>query len=703
MRIRKILIASFYVRKELNMNTQSATNAHENMQQPPSPSKFKLPFPQNRWLRFLVIALLVFVLLNIIFTIWFFSLDISKLAKPMPVATKIYDNNGQIASQQSSTKFEPVTLAHIPKQLREAVVAAEDQRFYQHSGVDVRSIARALWRDIRQRQFAEGGSTITQQLAKNMFLPLDKTLGRKLKEAAYALKIELTYSKDEILMLYLNNIYYGEGQWGIERAAKTYFAKNTDDLTLAESATLAGLSKAPSTYNPLRNKDAALERRNIVLTLMREQNFITADAEKQAEASPMTVAQAVDDKTVNKYADFVDAVMTEASESYGISEGQLLSSGLSIYTTVDPTVQLAAEAVYQDDQFFPASKPDQLIQSGTVIIDQHNGEIRGIVGHRGQRVQRSFNYATKLKRQPGSSFKPLSVYGPALEKGYTPDSLLYDGDLNINGYQPKDYDLQTRGQVTLTEAIAKSWNIPAVWLLHEIGVDAGMEYAARSGIPLTKDDRTLGLALGGLSVGTSPLSMAQAFTGFANLGNRFPAHTIKKILDHTQKVLVDVQPQAVKVTTPAAAYTMTSLLVNAVQTGTGNAALLDRPTAGKTGTTELPNTPEFAGITGSVSKDAWFVGYTPELTAAVWLGYDKTDKTHYLTSSSAAPARIFQEIMSRALQGQPIKPFPVPEGLVVAADKGNQTHHAPPKANKSKPDDHNPARNNGHGKEKRKE
>jgi penicillin-binding protein 2A len=639
------------------------------MQTKKLPNYFLMRFPKRWWLRVIILLIVAFGLFSLIFIIWFTNLDISKLSQPLPKPVLIYDKDGKLASELFTTKIEAVTIDHIPKQLRDAVVATEDRRFYAHSGVDLISIARALWKDIKSQEYAEGGSTITQQLAKNMFLPMDKTLGRKLKEAAYALKIELNYSKDEILELYLNHIYYGEGQWGIGRAAQTYFSKNTENLTLAESAVLAGIPKAPTTYNPIRNKESALERRNTVLALMNEQKFITNDVYQKTVVSPLSLAKAKNEQSTQQYSDFMDKVMSEAAELYGIDEAQLLSSGFHIHTTLDPVVQKAAEAVYHDDQFFPASKPDQLIQSGTVVIDQHSGAIRAIVGHRGDGVVRGFNYATMLKRQPGSSFKPLSVYGPALENGYKPESMLFDGDLNINGYQPQDYDKQTRGQVTLQEAITKSWNIPAVWLLHQIGIDTGIDFATRAGISLTKDDRKLGIALGGLSEGTSPLEMAQAFTAFANQGEMIPAHTINNILTNSDKIVIETKPLPTKVTQPEVAYTMTDLLVHAVNEGTGQAALLNRPTAGKTGTTELPATAEFAGITGAVAKDAWFVGYTPELTAAVWVGYDKTDKDHYLTSSSSVPAGIFREILAHALEGQPIVPFTVPASVVQERQK----------------------------------
>jgi penicillin-binding protein 2A len=649
-------------------------------------------FPKKWWIRLVLIGLLGVCLLTITFFIWYSNLDISKLAEPLPKPAIIYDINGKLAAKLDTTKISPVTIEQIPQQLKDAVIAVEDRRFYDHSGVDARSILRALWRDLRSQSFAEGGSTITQQLAKNMFLPTDKSLGRKLKEAAYASKIELTYSKDEILMLYLNHIYYGDGQWGIQRAAKNYFGKNTDDLSLAESALLAGIPKAPTTYNPKRSKEAASVRRNVVLSLMKDQKYINDAEFNQAEASPIQLTKVTNDNNSTQYVDFMDTVMSEATTIFGFTEAQLLSNGLQFYTTLDPVVQQAAEAVYKDDTLFPDSKSDQLIQSSAVIIDQHTGEIRGLVGHRGESVYRGFNYATQLKRQPGSSFKPLAVYGPALEKGYSPDSLLPDLPLNINGYQPKNYDGQTRGNVTMQEAIAKSYNIPAVWLLNEIGLDSGMNFVTRAGVSLTKEDRNLGIALGGLSEGTSPLLMAQAFTSFSNQGLLHPAHTIVRILTSSGELLASADESSTQVTTPEVAYTMTALLANAVNQGTGTAAALNRPTAGKTGTTQLPDTAEFAGIAGG-SKDIWFVGYTPELTAAIWVGYENTDKNHYLTTGSAAAASIFNHILSQALINQPVVPFPIPSSMI----DQNVKQDSPKNDNKA---DNNNDKSNDHGKDK---
>ncbi|MBC2724466.1 MAG: penicillin-binding protein, partial [Desulfosporosinus sp.] len=294
------------------------------------------------------------------------------------------------------------------------------------------------------------------------------------------------------------------------------------------------------------------------------------------------------------------------------------------------------------------------------------GGIRGLVGYRGERVYRGLNHATstQLERQPGSSLKPFSVYGPALEKGYSPDSMVSDHPLNINGYAPKNYDNQHRGYITMQEAVRHSWNIPAVWLLNEIGIASGVDFTQRSGIPLEEEDHTLSLALGGLSKGVTPLQMAQAYGMFANLGIMNKAYAISKITTKDGTVIFQAQPEAVQVTTPSVAYMMTLMLQDVVINGTGENAYLSRPTAGKTGSVELPHTEEFKGISKGV-KDVWFVGYTPELTAAVWMGYDNTDRNHYLTTSGGSePAVVFKEILSRALESTPVVPFEIPQEYI---------------------------------------
>lgn len=625
------------------------------------------------------------------------SLDVSKLSQPLPAPTLVLDRYGKPASQLSSSKIEPVPLEQIPQSLKDAVVAVEDRRFYEHPGVDIQAILRALVRDIVKGGYSEGASTITQQLSKNLFLNTDKTIGRKLREAAYALKVDMTYSKNEILETYLNSIYFGEGCYGVQGAAKTYFGKRVQELTLPESALIAALPKAPSKYSPLKNEDQALERRNTVLALMREQGKITEQAYEQAKAAPLGVVKGQQaDDLKGRYPAYVDAVIDEAVNEYGFTDDQLLTGGLKITTELDPKVQDAVNDVYRTDSLFPQGKPDQPVQSGAVVLDQRTGGIRAVAGGRGDEVFRGFSRATQLRRQPGSSFKPIIVYGPALERGYTPDSMLYDGSLNIGGYQPEDWDHQTRGKVTMQEAIVHSWNVPPVWLLNELGIDAGLQFAAKLGIELPKQDRQLGIALGGLSEGVSPLQMAQAFSAFAAQGDLHSAHTISRIETSDGHVLIEAKPQSHTVMKPSTAAAMTYMLQDAVARGTGKNASMDRPVAGKSGTTQLPDTKEFAGLDSNAAKDAWFVGYTPELTAAIWVGYDRTDRNHYLmTSGGAVPAVLFREIMQRALAGVPVVPFDLAPSANLAPPAVQQDI-PPPEAGPMQHEAH------GHGKGKKK-
>ncbi|WP_199613595.1 transglycosylase domain-containing protein [Paenibacillus alkalitolerans] len=590
------------------------------------------------------------------------SLDVAAFAKPMTQPTQILDRNGEKIYTLSVRKSEPVPISAMPESLIQAIIAVEDRRFYEHPGVDILSIARALYRDLRAGNIVEGGSTITQQLAKNAFLSPDKSFERKLREAAYALKIDMTYDKQEIMERYLNTIYFGEGAWGVQAASRTYFGKDVGELTLDEAALLAGLPKAPSRYSPVKNPEGALQRRNLVLTLMAEQGMIDENTLKDSSAKAIVLRPHEESENQGRYASYVDAVIQEAIDVYGMSENQLMSGGWVIKTEMDGTVQDAAVEVYADPAQFPDSANGQLVQSGSVFLDQRTGGIRAIVGYRGEGTYRAFNRATQLRRQPGSSFKPIAAYGPALEQGYTPLSKLYDGPIDVNGYRPRNWDRRYHGEVSMFEAVRQSWNIPAVWLLDRIGIEKGMEFAERLDIPLTPQDRNLGLALGGLSKGVSPLHMAHAFSAFANNGLLYTAHTIGSVESQDGEIIAKFDEKPRQAIHPHIAYTMTILLQNAVENGTGrNAAIPGRPTAGKTGTTELPETGEFEGIRGA--KDLWFVGYTPELTGAVWIGYDQTDREHYLTTSSAAAASVFREIMSRALADAPRSSFDVPEGF----------------------------------------
>jgi penicillin-binding protein 2A len=607
----------------------------------------------RRWRKPVGIALAVTAALFLIVVNAAISMsDISALKDAAPHPTIIYDRKGRVASEISASKKEAVDIKRVPTHLVQAVVAMEDQRFYHHSGIDYVGTLRALIHNLSAGETVQGGSTITQQLAKNVFLTHDRTYKRKFKEMLLAKKIEREYSKNEIMEMYLNNIYFGEGAWGIKRAAEIYFGKDVNRLTLGESALLAGMIKAPSVLNPFKDFQKTMKRRDLVLDRMVELGFITEKEKKAAVGQEIVLQGKRLDNDARRFPHYVDYILEEAVSRYGLTANEVLNGGLQIHTELDPKMQQAVESVYKNDDLFPAGGKDQIVQSGAVLIDPSTGGIRALVGGRGKHTFRGFNRASQLKRQPGSTMKPLAVYTPALESGYDLDSRLLDKPTNFGDYRPKNHDGRYRGEVTMYEAVVDSLNVPAVWLLDQIGVDRGMETVRRFGIPLDEKERQLGLALGGLNGGTSPLQLAQAYSAFANRGVMVEAHAIRRIEKPDGELVAQWYKKSVRVTSEEVAQKITYMLKGVVDEGTGTAARIPgRPTAGKTGTTQLPGG-------GDGAKDNWFVGYTPQLVGAVWLGYDKTDGNHYLTTTSGqTAARIFREMMAASLKGEPVQTF----------------------------------------------
>ena len=651
--------------------------------------KFQLNIIRRFNKTLLLYGLLIFGIIAIVFTIFIVitsQVDISKLGKALPQPLVIYDINGDAVSEQSSVNFTAVPLSEIPDDLIAAIIAVEDKRFYDHAGVDFIGIVRSAWANARAGSVVGGGSTITQQLAKNLFYTSEQTYTRKIKEAITAYRIERKYTKDEILELYLNQIYFGEGTWGIQDAAKMYFDKDIQDITLAEAALLAGLPKAPTHYSPFQHEDKAKERRNLILSLLYDQKYLDQNEYEKAVSEEIVLRDGALIGLSGKYPGYIDYVIEEAIDKYGYSEEYLLSSGLHIYTQMDPVVQSAIETAYATDELFPESSGKDLVQSATIVLDPYTGGIRGLVGYRGKHFYRGFNRATQLRRQPGSAIKPLAVYAPALEEGYKPSSMLIDEKTDFDGYSPTNINDSYQGKVTLYDALVHSINVPAVALLNEMGVATGIDFLKKSGIPLNKNDRNLGIALGGFTEGVSPLEMAQAFSIFPNLGTMNRAHAITKITSGTGKVLLQVEEEEVEVMKPENAYTMTQMLIGVVKEGTGKSAALDRPTAGKTGTTQLPSTDDFKGVSGA--RDAWFVGYTPELVTAVWVGYDKLDPNYVMKSSGGNhPAKIFQAIMSKALENTDVSEFKKPKNYKGGGFKENNKN-----PDKETPNDKNPGK-----------
>ncbi|MFT8322991.1 MAG: PBP1A family penicillin-binding protein [Bacillus sp. (in: firmicutes)] len=595
----------------------------------------------------ILLALLLVVLLSILYFTYLASqANVSTLKAGLSQATVIYDKDGDEATRIKTDRTEGITLKDVPDYVPKAVVAIEDERFYKHNGFDIKGIARAFFKNIFAGRITGGGSTITQQLTKNALLSSEQTYKRKAEELFLAVEIEKHYKKDEILQMYLNHVYFGSGAWGISSASQKYYHKNIQDVSISEAALLAGLLQAPSALDPYKNYDGAIKRRNIVLSKMKEKNVITKEQYKEALAEKIVLKDGGGTFIKRDYPYFVDAVIDEAISKYGLTQDELLKRGYKIYTEMDQNLQATLEKTFARDYLFPSSSDNTFVQGGAVLLDPETGGVRGLVGGRKQQVFRGFNRATQIKAQPGSTMKPLAVYTPALEEGYKITSTLQDKPFKKGDYEPQNFTKTYKGEVPMYEALEQSLNVPAVWLLDKIGLDKGLDSLKRFGIPLDKEDEYLGIALGGMHKGVSPLEMAEAYSTFPNDGVRMESHLITKIVGPTGSIIAEYKPQSTKVTSKAVANDITSMLLDVIKSGTGQGAKVTGfQIAGKTGSTQLP----YKNISGT--KDQWFVGYTPNLVGAMWLGYDKTDQQHYLKSKSSGDVvPIFKTIMDQAVQ-----------------------------------------------------
>ncbi|QYR23793.1 PBP1A family penicillin-binding protein [Paenibacillus sp. sptzw28] len=578
----------------------------------------------------------------------------------LPEATTLYDSGGHEVTKLYVQNRENVEFAQIPPLMRDAFIATEDRRFEEHSGIDLWSIGRAIVKDVVSRSTAEGGSTITQQLAKNLFLNQDKTFFRKATEASIAVALEHKKTKDEILTMYLNRIYFGKTAYGVKAAAKVYFNKPLDELELWQIATLAAIPKAPSTYNPISNPENSKQRRAVVLQLMYDQKYITKEQMDQAKA--VDYNPDLSSPNTQQYPAFVDYVINEAESRTGLSEEQLRSGGYKIFTTLNTKAQSVMEKEFADDKNFEKSVDDQQVQGAMIIVDHRDGNIQGLVGGRDY-VKKGLNRVL-VPRQPGSGFKPVTVYGPAIDSGdWFPWSIVQDELKCYGSYCPRDSNaVKYLGPITIRQSIKESRNASAVWLLNEIGVNTGLKFAEKLGFHLDdKKDRNLSIALGGLTRGVTPLQMATAFSAFANDGKSVDPHSVLSVIDTNGETIYKYNPPTPKqLMKPETAYYMTDIMEGVLERGgTGTQARIDRPVAGKTGTTQhgIP------GYTSSYNRDAWFSGYTAEWTGVVWMGYDKTDKKHLLKKSSSQSAAMFGKVMEEAMKGMPVENFKIPKGL----------------------------------------
>lgn len=580
--------------------------------------------------------------------------DVSQTLSPA-ASSQIYDCKGRlITTVHVEQNRLPVKLADTPKDLQNAFIAAEDIRFYKHHGIDPIGIARAVVSNIRHRDATgQGGSTITQQLARNAFLTQEQTLKRKLLEAVLAVEIENKYTKAEILEMYMNQIYFGQGAYGVQTASHVYFGKDVKDLNLAQCAMLAGLPNSPNYYSPFHNLQAAKYRQGVVLDQMAKYGYISQEQANEAKAQDLGLVKPGSNQDNNKLASyFVNYVVQQVSDKYDSSA--IYKEGLKIYTTLDLDMQKDAENAVNKDlpKGTKNAKGITQPQGALLAIETKTGDVKAMVGGRGED---QFNRATQMYRQPGSAFKPFT-YVTALEKGMSPNMMLDNSAVSFaGGWSPKNYGHTTGGPVTMTEALVKSMNIPTINLANKVGMSNVIKTAEKCGISSLVDsgkysDNNLSASIGGLSKGVSLWDMAQAYSVFANNGQLIKPRVILKIEDRNGNILEDHtgESDAEQVLDANAVARLNVMLQQAVMRGTGRNAYFGRPVAGKTGTT-------------NGAHDAWFVGYTPNMVTAVWIGDDTSTNAGY--TGGTIPATIFRDFMSQATASQSASSFNIPASI----------------------------------------
>ncbi|TLS35876.1 PBP1A family penicillin-binding protein [Pseudalkalibacillus caeni] len=576
----------------------------------------------------------------------------------------IYDKNDEeIQNVSVGWVRDRKKISEIPELVQNAFISTEDVRFREHFGIDVRRIGGAVLANFKEGFGAEGASTITQQVIKNSFLSPEKSLKRKVQEAYLSVKLEQQYSKDQILEMYLNKIFFGNRAYGVAAAADIYYGKELKDLNPGEAALLAGLPKAPSYYNPYKNPDKAAERRNVVLGLMAKHNVITdeeAAKYKKVKVQDMLAPKKEDE---DKYQVFIEQVIDELLDIEGLTEKDIYQGGIKIYTTLDPKAQDIAENAVNNYEY-----RDELIRTGMVLLDTQSGAIRAIADTR--KDDKIIHYATGSPGQPGSTIKPILDYGPAIEyEKWSTGHQIKDQKLVIDGTNIRNWDGNYRGHVSMREALRQSWNVPAVNTYLDIGPEKANDFANGLGMDM---DKTYPVnAIGGFTHGTSPLKIAGAYAAFGNEGIYTKPYSVRKIVYPDNREL-DTKPESAAAMSDYTAYMITDMLKTVVDRGTGTKANIPGlHMAGKTGTTNFDKgTREKYGIPSGKTKDAWFSGYTTEYTAALWTGFnsivDKDGNPHYLENQDTKiPQYLFKDIMSQ-LSNNP-KDFQKPDSVVELA------------------------------------
>ena len=535
-----------------------------------------------RW--FIVACLSIFLATSIYLIYVAKTANVKGLENALERPTTIYDKDGDRAGYLYSQKGTWVSLDKISPNVADAVLSTEDRNFYHEYGFSIKGMVRALLLNLKNRimgssDIAGGGSTLTQQLVKNAFLSQEQTISRKAKEIFIAMQVENTYSKKQILAMYLNNAYFGNGVWGIEDASEKYFGVHASQLTVPQAATIAGMLKNPNGYNPKDHPAESRQRRNVVLALMKDNGKLTHEQMKSYQDSPMITSDNYQYDSGYRYPYFFDAVIDEAIKKYGLSEEDIMNRGYKIYTALDQNYQSTMQTDFADSSLFPYDADDGTrAQGASIAIDPKTGGVTALVGGRNDsHVFRGYNRATQLVRSPGSTIKPLAVYAPALQHGYHYDSMVEDKyqAYGSNKYSPKNATGTYQGKIMLYQALAESKNTTAVWLLNKIGVSEGYRSAEKFGLKLSDSDKNLSLALGGLKKGVSPMTMASAYSAFANEGVKYDAHFIRRIVDASGKTIVDEEDaDSTRVVSEKVANEMTSMMIDVYKNGTGKTVRL---------------------------------------------------------------------------------------------------------------------------------
>lgn len=595
--------------------------------------------------------------------------SVDTLQEALMSHTTVLDINDEVAGTLRDQKGSYVSLENISTPMREVVVNTEDKRFYQHVGFDPIGMGRAFVRLIINRNTTGGGgSSITQQLVKNAFLTLDQTFNRKLKEFFLALEVEKKYTKDQILEMYLNHAYFGNGVWGIEDASMRYFGHSAATLDYNESMVLTGILKGPNIFNPIDDYEAAIDRRNVIADLMYKEDILSQSDVENIKVSSIVLNDAYYDTVSHEYPFYFDATISEAVAKAKIPEDVLVSSGYKIYTYLNTDYQNAIDASYTNDWIFGDDGIEPIVQSASVVVDPKTGGVMAVYGGRGEYTYRGFNRATDMYRSPGSTIKPLAVYVSALERGYTIHSMVPDvvKGYGSDNYAPENYDrkVSDTGEVELYYALAQSKNTSAVYLMDQFKIDTAVNKLAQFGIKVDEEDKSLTLALGAMKNGVSPQQLASAYSAFSNDGVRLESNFIRRIEDPSGKAVYNNEnPTKYKVMTANVSADMTSMMLDTYGGyGTAYGAGPDYGLiAGKTGSTEVSE--------GNMqTRDKWMVGYTPDFTIVTWVGLDNVGDGNLDELMPTGMGSLFNIQTTNLMLSSPQTPFKVQMASQMEAD-----------------------------------